>query len=170
MLLIRYILIFSEKVKALERRKRTESMPTALRLCCWSIRALSPTRSHHTTMRSLSHWHAVASQKFRSEQSTRLLYTHLVNVFFPELERFVPTLHMKSVYALLSEFPGAAHIASAHLTRLSHLLQSESKGHYEKAKAIEIHEAARSSIGSVMPAKSLEFSHTINLINIKRWD
>lgn len=73
---------------------------------------------------------------------------------------------MKSVYALLSEFPGAAHIASAHLTRLSHLLQSESKGHYEKAKAIEIHEAARSSIGSVMPAKSLEFSHTINLINI----
>ena len=34
MLLIRYILIFSEKVKALERRKRIESMPVPLHLCC----------------------------------------------------------------------------------------------------------------------------------------
>ena len=34
MLLIRYIPIFSEKVKALERRKRIESMPVPLRLCC----------------------------------------------------------------------------------------------------------------------------------------
>jgi hypothetical protein len=90
----------------------------------------------------------------------------LVNILFPELEKLVPTLHMKSVYALLSEFPGASHIASAHLTRLTHLLYVESKGHYGKDKAIEIREAARSSIGSVMPAKSLELSHTINLINI----
>lgn len=128
-----------------------------------SLEPYSLTSYHNEELKSLTRCRFTKVQE-RAKYKTSV--THLVNVFFPELERFVPTLHMKSVYALLSEFPGAAHIASAHLTRLSHLLQSESKGHYEKAKAIEIREAARSSIGSVIPAKSLEFSHTINLINI----
>ena len=65
---------------------------------------------------------------------------------------------------MLSEFPSAAKIASAHLTRLTHLLESTSKGHYSKGTAIMIREAARSSIGSNMPAKSLELKHTIKLI------
>ncbi len=43
-------------------------------------------------------------------------------------------------------------------------MESASKGHYRKDKAIEIREAARASIGSVMPAKSLELKHTIRLI------
>jgi transposase len=73
---------------------------------------------------------------------------------------------MKSVYTLLSEFPGGSHIASAHLTHLTHLLYVESKGHYGKNKAVEIRDAARNSVGSVMPAKSMELSHTIDLINI----
>ena len=73
---------------------------------------------------------------------------------------------MKSVYALLSEFPGANQIASCHLTRLNHLLSGSSKGHYKRDKAIEIREAARASIGSLMPAKSLELKHTIRLIEV----
>ena len=92
--------------------------------------------------------------------------TRLVNILFPELEKLVPTLHMNSVYALLSEFPGAKQIASCHLTRLVHLLSGSSKGHYNRNKAIEIREAARSSIGSAMPAKSLELKHTIHLIEV----
>lgn len=39
-----------------------------------------------------------------------------------------------------------------------------SKGHYGKDKAIQIRDAAKVSIGSVMPAKSLELKHTIKLI------
>ena len=76
----------------------------------------------------------------------------------------VPTLHMASVYALLSEFPGASNVASAHLTRLTNLLETASKGRYSKDTAILFREAARSSIGSNMPAKSLELKHTIKLI------
>lgn len=76
----------------------------------------------------------------------------------------VPTLHMASVYALLSEFPCASAIASAHLTRLANLLSQASRGHYGKDTAITFRDTARNSIGSHMPAKSLELKHTIRLI------
>lgn len=71
---------------------------------------------------------------------------------------------MASVYALLSEFPGARQLAGAHLTRLKTLLQEASRGHYGRNMATELRDAARHSVGSVMPAKSLELQHTIRLI------
>ena len=71
---------------------------------------------------------------------------------------------MSSIYALLSEFPSATSIASAHLTRLTNLLSKSSKGRYGKETAIAFRDAARNSIGSNMPAKSLELKHTIKLI------
>ena len=83
---------------------------------------------------------------------------------YHNLEKLVPTLHMVSVYALLEEFPGAKQIAGAHLTRLKALLETASKGRYKRDVALQIREAARNSIGSRMPAKSLELQHTICLI------
>lgn len=80
------------------------------------------------------------------------------------MEKLVPTLHIASVYALLSEFPSASAIASLHLTKLTNLLYEASKGRYGKDTAMLFREAARTSIGSNMPAKSLELKHTIKLI------
>ena len=71
---------------------------------------------------------------------------------------------MASVYAMLSAFPSAKQVANAHLTRLTNLLSESSKGHYGKETAITFRDAARASIGSYMPAKSLELKHTINSI------
>ena len=71
---------------------------------------------------------------------------------------------MASVYTLLSEFPGAHQIAAAHMTHLKAVLTDASKGRYDRDKATEIRDAARNSIGSRMPAKSLELKHTIQLI------
>lgn len=65
---------------------------------------------------------------------------------------------------MLSEFPSADTVANAHLTRLSNLLSESSKGRYGKDTAVMFRDAARSSIGSHMPAKSLELKHTIKLI------
>lgn len=65
---------------------------------------------------------------------------------------------------MLSEFPGAKQVAGAHLTRLTNLLSDASKGRYGKDTAITFREVARASIGSNMPAKSLELKHTIKLI------
>jgi transposase len=80
------------------------------------------------------------------------------------LETLVATLHGKAVYELLSEFPSAQHIASANLKHLTNLLHTASKGRFQRASADEIREAARKSIGSYLPAKSLELKHTIKLI------
>lgn len=80
------------------------------------------------------------------------------------MEKLVPTLHIASVYALLSQLPSAETIASCHLTHLTKLLENASKGRYNRSKAIEIRNAARGSIGSDMPAKSLELKHTLKLI------
>ena len=100
------------------------------------------------------------SERSRLKQSV----SRLVNILFPELEGLVSTLHGKAVYAVLFEFPGANQIASANLKHLTNLLSTESKGRFQRATADEIREAARRSISSYFPAKSLELKHTIKLI------
>lgn len=50
------------------------------------------------------------------------------------------------------------------MTRLENLLSKASKGRYGKDSATLFRNAARNSIGSRMPAKSLELKHTIKLI------
>ena len=87
-----------------------------------------------------------------------------MNILFPELEKLVSTLHGKAVYALLTEFPSAQHIASANLKHLTYLLDTASKGRFKRASADQIRETARRSVGSYLPAKSLELKHTIKLI------
>ena len=104
--------------------------------------------------------------KVRERAKLNQSLSRLVTILFPELEKLVPTLHIKSVYALLAEFPGAKHISTAHMTRLKHLLSDSSRGRYGKDTAETIRDAARRSIGSDMPAKSLELKHTISLIRI----
>lgn len=116
---------------------------------------------HNEELKSLSRYRF---DKVRERAKLKQSVSRLVTILFPELEKIVPTLHMASVYALLSEAPGARQIAQMHLTHLTNLLQNASKGHYGKEKAIEIRDAARQSIGSAMPAKSMELSHTIHLI------
>ena len=125
------------------------------------FQSYSSTSYHNEELKSLTRY------RFDKVQERAMLKTsisRLVNILFPELEKLVPTLHMNSVYQLLDEYPGASFVANVHLTRLTNLLADSSKGHYVKDKAIEIRDSARDSIGSVMPAKSLELTHTIRLI------
>ncbi len=102
--------------------------------------------------------------KVRERARLKQSVARLVNILFPELEKLVPTLHIASVYALLYEYPGARRIAEAHLTRLKLLLTESSHGRYRRDKALDIRAAARTSIGSDLPAKSLELRQTIQLI------
>ena len=126
-----------------------------------NLKSYSDTSYHNEELKSLTRYRF---DKVKERAKLKSSVSRLVNILFPELEKLVPTLHMASVYALLSEFPGASHIAVSHLTRLSNLLSESSKGHYGKDTALLFREAARNSIGSVMPAKSLELKHTIKLI------
>ena len=128
-----------------------------------ALKPYSAIAYHNEELKSLSRYRF---DKVQSRAKLKQSVTRLVNILFPELEKLVPTLHMASVYALLTEFPGAKQIAQAHLTHLKTVLSDASRGRYDREKAVEIRNAARNSIGSVMPAKSLELKHTIYLIRI----
>ena len=125
------------------------------------LKSYTDTVYHNEELKSLTRYRF---DKVRERAQLKSSIARLVCILFPELEKLVPTLHMASVYTLLSEFPGAKQVASAHLTRLTNLLHEASKGRYGREKAIQIRDAARISIGSAMPAKSLELKHTIKLI------
>ena len=125
------------------------------------LKSYTDTAYHNEELKSLTRYRF---DKVRQRAKLKQSISRLVNILFPELETLVPNLHMASVYALLNEFPSAQQIAAAHLTRLKTLLSDTSKGRYGRDKALEIREAARRSIGSKMPAKSLELRHTIQLI------
>lgn len=127
-----------------------------------SLKPYSDTVYHNEDLKSLSRYRFdKVSDRSKLKQSV----SRLVNILFPELEKLVSTLHAKAVYALLSVFPGAHQVASANLKHLTALLSTASKGHFGREKANEIREAARRSISSYLPAKSLELRHTIKLIH-----
>ncbi len=96
----------------------------------------------------------------------KISLVRLCQILFPEIKNLVPTLHMSSVYTLLSECPSADKIANCNLTHLTSLLSSASKGRYGRDKAIEIRDAARKSIGIKSTVKELELKQTIDLIQI----
>ena len=126
-----------------------------------NLKSYSDTSYHNEELKSLTRYRF---DKVKERAKLKTSISRLVCILFPELEKLVPKLHMNSVYSLLYEFPGAKQVANAHLTRLSNLIEKASKGHYTKDTAIVFREAARTSIGTNMPAKSLELKHTIKLI------
>lgn len=125
------------------------------------LKPYTDTAYHNEELKSLTRYRF---DKVKERGQLKQSIARLVCILFPELERLVPALHTVSVYALLEEFPGANQIAQAHLTRLKTLLHEASRGRYGRDMAVEIRDAARDSVGSVMPAKSLELRHTICLI------
>lgn len=137
------------------------SIVTMLRTEC--LKPYSKTSYHVRELKSLTRYRFSLVQDCARLKSS---YARLCVILFPELEKLVPSLHMASVYALLSEFPSARAISQCHLTRLSNLLTTASKGRYGKEKAMEIRNAARDSIGPYSDVKSLELQQTIQRIRM----
>lgn len=127
------------------------------------LKSYTDTSYHNEELKSLTRYRF---DKVRERAKLKSSISRLVTILFPELEKLVPSIHLVSVYTLLSEFPGAHQIAAAHLTHLKTVLSDASKGRYDRDKAVEIRDAARNSVGSRMPAKSLELKHTIQLIRV----
>ena len=125
------------------------------------LKSYTNTAYHNEELKSLTRYRF---DKVQERAKLKQSVSRLVTILFPELEQLVPTLHCASIYSLFSEYPGAKQISEVHLTKLTNLLITASKGHYGRDKAIQIRDAAKASIGSVMSAKSLELKHTIKLI------
>ena len=128
-----------------------------------TLKPYSDTSYHSEELKSLTRYRF---DKVQERAKLKSSVARLVNILFPELEKLVPSLHMASMYALLSQLPGASYITECHLTHLKNLLETASKGHYGRDMAITLRNTARDSIGSVIPAKSMELKHTIHLIKV----
>ena len=79
------------------------------------LKSYTDTAYHNEELKSLTRYRF---DKVRERAKLKQSVSRLVTILFPELEKLVSTLHTASVYALLSEFPGAKQVAEAHLTHL----------------------------------------------------
>ena len=77
-----------------------------------NLKSYSDTSYHNEELKSLTRYRF---DKVKERAKLKSSISRLVCILFPELEKLVPTLHMASVYALLSEFSSANAVASAHL-------------------------------------------------------
>jgi len=116
---------------------------------------------HNEELKSLSRYRF---DKVNERSKLKVSISRLITILFPELEKLVSSLHINSVYELLSNYPGASFIAKADINSLKDILSNSSRGRFNLETATLIQETAKKSIGSVMPAKSLELKHTIKLI------
>ena len=115
-----------------------------------NLKSYTNTAYHNEELKSLTRYRFC---KVQERSKLKQSVSRLVNILFPELETLVPSLHLNSVYTILSD-----------LTHFKAVLSDASKGRYGREKAVSIRDAAKQSVGSVMPSKSLELKHIIRLI------
>ena len=125
------------------------------------LKPYSDTLYHNEDLKSLTRYRF---DKVSERAKLKASLSRLVNILFPELEGLTSTLHCKTVYDMLLEFPGAQKIAAANLKHLTCLLEKSSKGRFKRDKAVEIRNAAMRSVAVHLPAKELELRHTIKRI------
>lgn len=85
------------------------------------LKSYTDTVYHNEELKSLTRYRF---DKVRERAKLKQSVSRLVTILFPELEKLVSSLHSASVYALLSEFPGAKQISSTHMTHLKAVLKT----------------------------------------------
>ena len=127
------------------------------------LKPYTGTSYHNEELKSLTRYRF---DKVRERAKLKTAVSRLVCILFPELEKLFPNLHIASVYALLMGISGGKAGGWCKPDPLENLLHEVSRGRYGRENAVEIRNIARNSIGSFMPAKSLELKHTISLIHV----
>lgn len=90
-----------------------------------------------------------------------------VDQLFPELNSFFKdNLHINTSYQLLKLHSNPTDIANVNLTKLSNILIKASKGKYNKDRAVELKQIAKTSVGIDNPALSIQIRLTIEQIEL----
>lgn len=152
------------KAQSLRKTKtdKTDARFLAVMLFSDESKSYSPVSYQISELKSL------VRHRFRlidSRTRHKVSISRLVTILFPELKTAVWSIHQNSSYALLQAFPTTKEIAGCHLTKLTNLLLSASKGKYGKEKATQLKTLAADSIGSNSESVGFELQQTIRLIN-----
>lgn len=102
--------------------------------------------------------------KSRSKLKVRLVA--FIDQLFPELNYIFNSIHLKSCYALLAEYPAPTDVWAVRVDKLSNLLRKASKGHFGLDKAIKLKELAKSSIGINNSSLSIQIKHSLKQIEL----
>ena len=90
-----------------------------------------------------------------------------VDQLFPELNTFFKNnLDIKTARELLKLYQSPQDISNVNLTKLSNLLIKNSRGKYDKSRAIELKDLASNSVGINNYALSIQIKMTIELIEL----
>ncbi|QOR37025.1 IS110 family transposase [Clostridium sp. 'deep sea'] len=93
--------------------------------------------------------------------SHKISITRILSCTFPELKQNFPSIHQKSMYEALKEYPSAESLKNAHLTKLTNILTKNSNGKYTKDTAIKIKKLAQNSIGVVCKSHEMDLVYSI---------
>ncbi|UZQ52086.1 IS110 family transposase [Clostridium kluyveri] len=151
------------KAQSLRKTKtdKTDALVIAKMLFSDDTKSYSPVSYQIQELKSLTR-HRYRLIGYRSKLKTSV--NRLVDIIFPELPDLFWSIHQSSSYALLSILPSPKDIAACHLTKLTNILNTASKGKYGKDKAISLKESAANSIGTNSRSLSFELKQTIRLI------
>ena len=133
---------------------------------CYAVIRCGPqtytnTAYHNEELKSLTRYRF---NRVKERAKLKSSIARLVCILFPELEKLVPSLHIASVYAPAGGIPRRQTDCRSLFDKTESTARNRLQGRYKRDMALEIRDAARNSIGSWMPAKSLELQHTIRLI------
>ena len=119
------------------------------------LKSYTDTAYHNEELKSLTRYRF---EKVQERGRLKTSVSRLVNILFPELETLVSSLHMASVYAMLSEFPGAKQIADAHLTHFKTVLSDSSKAAMTRRKQLRSARQPDAPSAPLCPPSLLSFS------------
>jgi len=90
-----------------------------------------------------------------------------VDQLFPELNGFFKdNIDIKTAHELLKLYQSPEDISNVNLTKLSNLLIKNSRGKYDKSRAIELKQLATNSVGINNSALCIQIKMTIELIEL----
>ncbi len=163
------LVVFNPLIANLQRKATTLRKTKTDKIDCQAIASmlLATTKPYSTISYPINDIKSLSRHRFHliKEQSKfKVSLTRLVDIIFPELTSIISSLHSKTVYSLLLEFPNTKYISEAHLTKLKNTLQKASKGHFSKDKAIELKSLAKHSIGSHSESHAFELQQIIRFI------
>lgn len=152
------------KSQTLRKTKTDKTDAVSIAKMLFSELDLQPYSSKQQQSEDLKSFTRYRFDKVQERAKLKQSISRLVTILFPELEKLVSTLHLASIYALLNAYPGAKFISEADLEELTTILYTASKGRIGRCRAVVLQESAQNSIGTHLPAKTMELKNTIKKV------
>ena len=149
------------------RKTKTDKIDTYLIVQCLMLNKYSLVTSLDINIIKLRRLSRFRLETIQQQARIKTQLIGCLDIVFPELPSFFKgNLHLKVSYALLEKYPSAKSIAHCRIDGLTNLLYSNSKGHYNQDKALQLKTLAKESIALDNPAIELQIQCLIKQLRL----